>query len=274
VIAAARALMRTTAATLSAGQTRGALAVLALYVALAALGGSEPQAVDVTALDLPPALAHPMGTDHLGRDVLRRLLAAPASGAPAVAVGAMTGLAAAAPLAIGLALGGNAAALARLVASALTGTPALVLAVLAGSALRADLTVVAAVWAAASAPATADSLAAPLVTARHVGLTEGLRRHGLSAARVWIGHGLIALGHRAALRATLQLTAGLLVAEATLSYLGGFGVQEPAASWGNMMAAAWGRPDGNPLAWLAPLACLTATLAALHRVAEALHDPP
>lgn len=273
MIAAAWALARSTAATLGDAPTRVALGVLLVYAATAAGAGSESLSVDASVLDQGPTFAHPLGTDHLGRDVLRRLVAAPATTAPAVAVGALVGLAAASPLAIGLAVGGRAAALARLVASALSGTPALILAVLAGSAVRADLFGVAAVWAAASAPTTADRLAAPLIAARHAGLTEGLRRHGLSAWRVWVGHGLIAIGHRAALRATLQLTSGLLVAEATLSYLGGFGVEEPAASWGNMMASAWGRPDGNAWAWIAPLACLAVMLAALHRVAEALRDP-
>jgi peptide/nickel transport system permease protein len=271
---AARALARDTAATLSTRSSHAALLVLALYAAAAVLGGADPQAVDVTALDQPPTLTSPLGTDHLGRDVLRRLIAAPAASALAVAVGAAVGLLTAAPLGLGLAVGGTAASAARLVGSAVTGTPALILAVLAGSVLQADLPAVAAVWAAASAPAAAEGIAAPLIDLRLTGLPEGLRRHGLSTLRVWVWHGLVATGHRAALRATLQLISGLLVAEATLSYLGGFGIEEPAPSWGNMMAAAWGRPDGNVWAWLAPLACLAATLAALNVVSEALHDPP
>jgi cytochrome c oxidase assembly protein subunit 15 len=40
-----------------------------------------------------------------------------------------------------------------------------------------------------------------------------------------------------------------VLVEAALSYIGGFGVQEPLPSWGNMIAGGFGQPRGQPLAW-------------------------
>jgi peptide/nickel transport system permease protein len=60
---------------------RGALALglLGGIVLAAAVGSGDPAAVDPFARGLPPAAAHPFGTDLLGRDVAARTLAALAS---------------------------------------------------------------------------------------------------------------------------------------------------------------------------------------------------
>src|SRR5689334_21029555 len=85
-----------------------AATLLLLFLALAAAGAPLVEAmlgVDATSVDLlarlePPSLAHPLGTDELGRDVLVRLLeggrvslAVGVSGALlAAAIGTMVGL--------------------------------------------------------------------------------------------------------------------------------------------------------------------------------------
>mgnify|MGYP000400668700 FL=1 len=66
-------------------------------------------------------------------------------------------------------------------------------------------------------------------------------------------------------RHLLRAFAFTVVLESTLSYLGGFGVQEPWPSWGNMLVFEWGR--GLGVAQIAPAAMLLFTVGACASVA-------
>ncbi|MEM8786083.1 MAG: ABC transporter permease, partial [Pseudomonadota bacterium] len=78
----------------------GLLAVIILGSALSPwIAPYDPQEIDFTRKLLPPSLAHPFGTDSLGRDVFSRVLAA---GQTSVLIGFATVLAA---VIIGLPIG-------------------------------------------------------------------------------------------------------------------------------------------------------------------------
>ncbi|HEX7069540.1 MAG TPA: ABC transporter permease, partial [Rhodothermales bacterium] len=47
---------------------------LALAVAAPLVAGADPSAIDLLAILTPPSAEHPFGTDHLGRDVLARVI--------------------------------------------------------------------------------------------------------------------------------------------------------------------------------------------------------
>lgn len=249
------------------------LGALGLAWGLAAVWGYDVVAdVDPSRMSQLPSPGHPLGTDHLGRDVAARLvLATHAFVAPGLT-------AAAGALALGLPLGALAGSLSgwgrvlRGLWGVLDAIPGLILALL-----------FCLVW--GDGPwrlALAVGLSGAASVAEAVrGRVQGLARSDFILAARAHGYGwldilfrqiLWACCRRLALRAGLRVFGTFLALECTLSYLGGFGVPEPTPSWGNMIAFSFGQA-GNPLAPWAPALALGATLAALHAASGALEGP-
>ena len=66
-------------------------------------------------------------------------------------------------------------------------------------------------------------------------------------------------------------SAGVILAEATLSFLG-LGVQPPDPSWGSMMQRAWEYSRAHPLQTLWPALILATTITALNFLGDGLRD--
>jgi peptide/nickel transport system permease protein len=257
------------------------LALLALP-ALGALLGGGAEAPDLFNRFAPPSLAHPLGTDDLGRDLLGRLLAgARVSLAVGLSVAvAATGLGTALGLLAAWRGGWLDAVLMRL-ADALLSLPALpLLVVLAavdpaklglprGEAL-ADVVRIAVIltlfgWVGVARLARAAALAELakdyVAAARCAGAPEWavMARHILPNIRSPI-----------AVAAALSV-AGAILAESTLSFLG-LGIAPPAASWGNMLANAQELVFAAPLAALWPGLAILLTVAGCQLVADGLRE--
>jgi peptide/nickel transport system permease protein len=229
---------------------------------LAALASYDVVAdVDPTRAGLGPGAAHWLGTDHLGRDVAWRLLlgsrafVAPATGAAlvagtlGVAAGALAGY-----------LGGAVAVVVRYALTVTAAVPRFVLVLLCGAVLGSDPRVLAAASGVACMPAVGDAVQARLESLRDAEFVLAARAHGLGEARILLYHLLWVNCRGLVARQLLQAFGFFLVVETTLSYLGGFGVQEPTPSWGNMLAFEFGIPDGNLFAWLAPAVAIWAAI--------------
>ena len=152
--------------------------------------------------------------------------------------------------------------------------PRFVLIVLVAAASIHSPLVLGAATGAAYAPTLADALRAQVEGLRAIGWVEAARAHGVSWPALW-GVDLLGGACRPVLAVhALRLVAFGVVVETSLAYLGQFGVQEPAASWGNQLALSLGQP-GNMWAWAAPAIALIGAVSALQgaawRVAEA-HD--
>ena len=244
--------------------------VLLVVVGLAApcTGYDPATGVDVAWASAGPSWAHPLGTDHLGRDVLARLaFACRAFAAPSVlAAAVLCGVGAPAGLVAGLRGGALAAWLARcfLVPAAVPEIPAVLMGVLL---FGGSPWVIAATAGLVGAPVLFNDVRSRVDEARHTGLILGNRAHGVPEWRIVLVHlgwgvcrGLVA-------RHAARAVAGFIVLEATLSWLGHWGVQEPSPSWGNMIAFDWGHP--NTLAVAAPAAALFSVALATSALADA-----
>ena len=73
-------------------------------------------------------------------------------------------------------------------------------------------------------------------------------------------------------RHLLYLFGYFLLVESTLSYIGGFGIEEPMPSWGNMLAFEFGVPEGNPLAWFAPAVAIWGVILSAVLASDALAE--
>lgn len=119
--------------------TRGAARALGAAALALVLAGTfwqpyDPHQIDLGATFAAPTLAHPLGTDHLGRDVLSRFMAGagPSLIAIAIGLGATLGLGLGAGLAIVLARGPVSFAVQRL-AEAMLAVPTLIVALVLGA---------------------------------------------------------------------------------------------------------------------------------------------
>lgn len=247
-------------------RTSLALAVLAgwtIAAGLAPWSGYQPGFdADPSRAGLGPVMGHPLGTDHLGRDTFWRLLLGARAflgpGSLAVALSLALGISAGASAGW---YGGGVAAVLRGVATVVASVPALVFVLLVLAVWGNTPAGLAVAVAVAYAPALVEELYARIAALRAREYPLAAEAHGVPAWRVlWIHLVLGASGGLVA-RHALHVLAAVLVVETTLSYVGGFGVQEPTPSWGNMLVFEWGRP-GSWVPRFAPAVAIWATVAA------------
>lgn len=248
------------------------LAIIGVVVVL----GPELSPYDVVEPNIsarlrPPTLAHPMGTDELGRDLLTRILA---GGRLSLVVGLIATVVA---LSIGVAVGAVAGylggavdnVLMRVVDVALS-LPDLFLLILAsallGPSIGTMIVVIAIVrW----------MNVARLVRASFLSLRE---REFIEAARAAGGGGLwIVARHLLPNSLSPIIVAGTLgvasaiIAESTLSFLG-LGIQPPATSWGSMLRNAQAQLFTSPWMAVFPGLMIFLTVLAINLVGDGLRD--
>lgn len=218
---------------LAAGAALVGLAVLAALVSLV-WTPYDPLALNIDARLLPPSLAHPLGTDHFGRDLASLILAG------ARASLAVAGLSIALGLGLGVPLGLWAAASPGLLDEVLARFSDLVFA------FPAVLTAI--LLSAAYGPGAANAVIAigvfnvPVFARVTRGAALALWARPFVQAALGAGKGRVSislqhvlpnLGDVLAVQASIQLAVAIL-AEAGLSYLG-LGVQPPTPSWGRLL---------------------------------------
>lgn len=238
------------------------VAAALLVAALAPYDGVA--AVDPSAAGLGPTWSHLLGTDALGRDVLRRLLASTRAFAGQGAVAAALCTALGLPLGLGAGWwGGAVGATVRALAGAVEGVPRLAWVLLLCALAPAGGLALGVAAGIGCAPGLAVAMAEKVEALKTSEFVLAARAHGIGDARIVLFHLGWANGRGLVMRHALTTFAWTMVAEASLSYLGGLGVPEPAPSWGNMIAMQLGRNDGNALAFVAPAVLAWACSAAL-----------
>jgi len=223
--------------------------------------------VNVAIISQPPSPEHLLGTDKLGRDVALRMLHATQAfvgpGILAALVALMIGLSTGA---IAGWYGGHVASGLRLMTTSLASIPRFVLLLLASSIYGRDLTTLGIAAGIAYSPTLSEAVYARIVTFRDSGFVLAAKAHGLSSLRILTYHILWSNCKELIWRNILALFGFFLLIETTLSCIGGFGVQEPDPSWGNMIGIGdlqIGANTGNPLATWAPVLAIWLVLTAV-----------
>lgn len=230
--------------------------IAAVYVLLVIVCGVAPSLIAgyggdaIAPLDklLGPSLAHPFGTDELGRDLLSRMVYAvgPSLTAMVVAVGIAT----VAGLALGVLsgfLGGWVDALLMRVVDVMLAIPALLLALAIVTAIGFGTVHVAIAVGIAIVPGFARITRAEVLRVRSLPYVEAARTSGATLRRVLWRHVLPNSWQPVAVLIVLDFGTAIL-AIATLSFLG-FGPQPPSTDLGALVAN--GRNYLQTAPWLA-----------------------
>ncbi len=225
------------------------LIVLALVVSGILLVGFSPYDPNQPNMEVslqPPSLAHPMGTDALGRDYLTRVLY---GGRVSLLVGVMV---VAITFSIGVTIGSLAgyfggwvdAILMRITDGALS-LPAFLILILLSTIMREiqlpvfqrnNVVAIALVIGLLSWMTFARLTRAAILTLREMDYVLASTSLGASHFQVILRHILPNMIGLLVVEATLELSYAI-IEESGLSYLG-FGIQPPTASWGNLLSNA------------------------------------
>jgi peptide/nickel transport system permease protein len=219
----------------------GGLAVIVLFILVAVFARVivpfDPIATSWSAIRKAPSLAHWMGTDENGRDVLSRVIfgarASLLAGVVSVLIAA--GIGVPAGLLAGFAGGWVDAVLSRVV-DAMLACPFLILAIALAAFLGPDLTNAMIAIGVSTAPRFMRVARAATLDAASNDYVEAARSIGNPAWRVAVRHVLPNIVPPVLVQGTLSI-AQAIIAEASLSFLG-LGQQPPDPSWGSMLNAA------------------------------------
>ncbi|MFP5317672.1 MAG: ABC transporter permease [Acidimicrobiia bacterium] len=260
------------------GRDRAAVAgmvIIALFVlgALLApvLATHDPNQTDFVGRFLPPSRDHPLGTDHVGRDVFARILHGGRLSL-GMALTATAGI-----TAMGIVLGLAAAFSGRVVETlimrlvdVLLAMPTLILALvivgLLGQGLRnLTITIILVQW-----PRYARLVRGMALKVREREFVEAGRAAGASRSRLIARHILPNLIGPVVVFSTIDMGATLL-AVSGLSFLG-FGVAPPTPEWGAMLSEARFQIDRAPLLLLFPGMAITLVVLAFNLAGDGLRD--
>lgn len=230
--------------------------------------------VDPSRAGLGPSNVVFFGTDHMGRDVFWRAVTASEAFVGPGMVACAVALAIGVPLgALAGYSGGTTARVVRYFFDVVASVPRFVLVLLACMIYGSDPLVLATAAGASYAPGLGQAVYARLEALRGAEFVLAARAHGLSDARILIRHLLWVNCRRLVGRHLLYLFGFFLILETTLSYIGGFGIEEPQPSWGNMLAFEFGQHGMNALATLVPAAAIWLTVLGTVIVADGLAEP-
>ncbi len=259
-------------------QHRLAMAALVVVLGLAFLSAFapivspyDPNKTNLLLIFEPPSLAHPMGTDSLGRDLATRILF---GGRVSLAVGVLAALLA---LTLGTLVGAVAGfyggvidgALMRLV-DVLLSIPRLFLLVLLAVVFGGTVLTIILVLGALSWMRTSRIVRATVMSLKGREFIEAARCIGAGDVRIMVRHLLPNTVAPIVVAATLGV-AGAIIAESTLSFLG-LGIQKPTSTWGNMLTDA--TTDMSQAPWVAifPGVAIFLAVVSINFVGDGLRD--
>jgi peptide/nickel transport system permease protein len=260
------------------------IAILALAAIFAPfLTPYDPEKTELDMMLQPPSLAHPMGTDDLGRDLLTRILY---GGRVSLSIGVA---AMALAVTVGAIIGGVAGfyggwvdnLLMRFTDMMLSFPQLFVLIILAlalrelpivalrGTALASVLSIVL-VIAVLAWMQVARLVRASFLSLKEKEFTEAARCVGVSNRRIMLRHLLPNAMSPIIVAATFRVATSIIT-ESGLSYLG-FGVQPPTPTWGNMLKNAQTLMTRAPWTAIFPGLMIFIAVIAINFIGDGLRD--
>ena len=236
------------------------------------LAPTNPAAIDLLHRLQSPTAAHWAGTDELGRDTLSRLMwGARISLLVSVSVVSVS-------LALGLAVGGLAGYLGGWVDTALTtfamntflALPGILLAIAFAAFLGPGFTNLILALAIGGWAGYARLVRAQVMAVREVEYVDAARALGAGGLRIFFHHILPNIVQPILVQAAIGM-AGVILAEATLSFLG-LGIPPPAPSWGSMLNDARMHLFDSPHLVLFPALAVAGAVLGFNFLGDALRD--
>jgi peptide/nickel transport system permease protein len=230
----------------------------------------DPLAQDLSSILQTPSLAHWLGNDDVGRDVLSRILSGARTSLLGSSIAGFVALAIGVPLGLiaGTMGGWVDSALMRIV-DAMLAFPAVILAMAIVGALGPGIETAMLAIGVAYSPRLARLLR---VQARSIAgrpFVEAARLSGMSGPGVMVKV-ILPNSMRAVVVQWFVMLSFAFLAEAGLSFLG-LGVQPPNASWGGMLVRAYRTMDTAPWQLIAPAVAIVLTVLALNQVGDAIN---
>ena len=231
----------------------------------------DPLTIDLARTFEGPSAEHWLGTDHLGRSTLARIVAATAVALKAAALGVGIALGLGAPLGLlsGY-FGGWWDRIAMRVVEAIIALPALLVAIAILAILGPSLTNAMIALGVANATAFFRLMRATALEVREAVYVDAARVSGAATARILMRHVLPNVTGPLTVQTTLTF-AYVLLAEAGLSFIG-LGVQPPEASWGVMLATAQNYLHHHPFMVAPPGLMIVFSVLAFNLVGDGLRD--
>ncbi|GGF68421.1 nickel ABC transporter permease subunit NikC [Azorhizobium oxalatiphilum] len=254
---------------------RFSFALVVLIVAVAVAGPwvtpYHPNAIDLLARLQPPSAAHWLGTDHLGRDILSRLIAGAGLSLGSVAV-TMSLILGAGILIGGTAgtLGGRADQIIMRITDIFLIFPTLVLALFLIGMLGTGLTNVVVAIALSHWAWYARIVRGIVLSLKHREYVLASRLAGTSQLGVFLKHLLPGTASQLLVLATLDI-GHIMLHVSGLSFVG-LGVAPPTAEWGVMLKDAQPFIWTNPILMVWPGLALFITVMAFNLAGDALRD--
>jgi len=252
-----------------------AFGLVALFLAAALfapwIAPLDPNAISLADRLQGPSAAHWLGTDHLGRDILSRLIHGTRMSLGSVLM-CILGI-----LCIALPVGGAAGYLGGRVDQALMRIcdgmmtfPTVVLALFLIGALGTGLTNVIVAIAISHFPFYARMVRSVVLTLRRADFVLAARLCGAGRVRVFRDHFLPAIAAQILVLASLDV-GHMMLHVSGLSFLG-LGVETPTAEWGVMIADARQFVFSQPMLIVLPGLCLLMAVMAANILGDALRD--
>jgi peptide/nickel transport system permease protein len=233
----------------------------------------DPNAVNLRARNLAPSSITWLGTDEIGRDIFSRLVY---GGRISLSVGLIS-------VSIYVLIGGTLGAIAGFfggaidnlimrIADVFLAFPFILLAITLASILGPSIENLIVVIIVLAWPVPARLIRGEILSVRERDYITAARATGANNLRIIFRHMVPNAFAPLVVQATLAV-AGIVLAEASLSYLG-FGVRPPTPSWGNMLASAQSITvlRTMPWQWMPPGFAIFLTVLSINFVGDALRD--